>query len=64
MEPVGVVEARVGEDVVGEKGGMLDVAVGVGLFLADGELLGARLEVGPVCIVGGGMPLIFSRDIK
>lgn len=52
VEPVGVVEWQIGEDVVGAEDGALDVAEGVGVFrtevgldAASGEFVIARRRV-------------------
>jgi len=57
-EPIGVVEGRVGEDVVGAEVGVLDVAEGVGVFLADVRLDAADGEVHDGQAAGGGVALL------
>ena len=57
-EPVGVVEGRVGEDVVGAEVGMLDVAEGVGVFLADVGLDAADGQIHDGEAARGGVALL------
>ena len=63
-EPVGVVEGRVGEDVVGAEVGMEVAAEGVGVLGAEVGLDAAQSEVHHGEAAGGGVALLaVDRDV-